>query len=289
MNEKALIQSVIQEKMPDYEAVRMHCIRSQGRKKGLPVYRFAFVAAACFVVILGIYFLDNLTGPELRRGAVDQKHAELAKEEAPAMPEAARDNALLKQVPQAKGDEPILAEEKRIAEGQDYSGKEKSLEAMPESNRNIIVNKTKTFRQADLDVKVVEKGDEILRDDFAFLTNITLPEDLTELQYYEVYAPKDSEDTEYSVLHDYQLRYRNEDAGRWAKITFSPEFSPLMDTFPAEDNIQRSYIGSTELMILSNGEVYRALFEYRDISFDVESRGLTEEEFILLLQSLITE
>ena len=103
---------------------------------------------------------------------------------------------------------------------------------------------------------------------------------------YNVYTRKDMEVTEYNVLHDYLFNYQKDDFSEGIKIAFSEVGEPLRDCF-IDDKCKISKIGDTEIIITQYEQSYMASFKYKDIYFDIETSGITENELVELLVSII--
>ena len=103
---------------------------------------------------------------------------------------------------------------------------------------------------------------------------------------YNVYTRKDMEVTEYNVLHDYLFNYQKDDFSEGIKIAFSEVGEPLRDCF-IDDKYKISKIGDTEIIITQYEQSYMASFKYKDIYFDIETNGITKNELVELLVSII--
>ena len=69
-------------------------------------------------------------------------------------------------------------------------------------------------------------------------------------------------------------------------ISFSEIEKPLRDYEIAEGkNISK--IGDVEVIISEWEQMYIATFEYKDIYFDIETTGITQEQLVDLLKSII--
>ena len=86
-------------------------------------------------------------------------------------------------------------------------------------------------------------------------------------------------------MHDYVLNYRKDDLNE-IKIAFSKVESPIRDYFIG-DGEKISKIGNVELKVSQWEKMYIVTFEYDDIYFDIETTGITENELVNLLKSII--
>lgn len=315
MNEKALIQSVLQEQMPDFEVIRRRCLQTQGKQKGLPVYRIALTTAACCLLAFGIYFLNDLVlSPKSNQALLANQ---LKTETKLAMTESAapraEEPAVEKRRWEAKVEEKLDSFEaeskkeeslkksdnvspKSMIESKQEMAVQREPSGLKESARmEIVINQLENVTAADMDVKIIDRTDAAAREwGFDFVGRLKLPVDLEAIQFFEVYTPSDQKDTQYSVLHDYKILYQSNQQAknktkRQVEFTFSPNFRPLRDNFLTDESIQKSYIGDTEVVILGYKDIYLALFSWNEIHFEVESHGLTEDELVVLLRSAIKE
>ena len=149
----------------------------------------------------------------------------------------------------------------------------------------LNINKVKdmSMTSLDADVKTIEL--ENLPKEFAFVENLLVPNEYEFENGYTVYTRENIDTAEYNVLHDYVLNYRKDDLNE-IKIAFSKIESPIRDYFIDEGD-KVSKIGDVELVISQWKEMYVVTFEYQGIYFDIETTGVTENELVSLLQSVI--
>ena len=120
---------------------------------------------------------------------------------------------------------------------------------------------------------------------FMFMKNLLIPEEYEFENSYTVFTREDKEVAEYNKLHDYILNYRKDDLNN-IQIAFSKIEPPIRDYFiHGGDKISK--IGDVELKISQWKEMYIVTFEYKDIYFDIETTGITEEQLVSLLKSII--
>lgn len=134
--------------------------------------------------------------------------------------------------------------------------------------------------------------------DFDFLNRIKIPKQLTEVSYSEIYTRPLSDtkeeylQSEYTILHDYVVTYTctNSDniVEKQVRLSFSKESEPLRDYYFG-DEVKPSTIGDTTLKICRYEDSYMAVFSYQGLNFDVETYGITEQDFISILASVINE
>lgn len=149
----------------------------------------------------------------------------------------------------------------------------------------LNINKIKNMDMTKFDIDVNVAKIEEVPDKFKFIENIKVPTGYQLADSYNVYIKKDKEVNEYNLLHDYELNYKKDDVNN-IKITFSEIEEPLRDYFiDGEDKISK--IGDVELTVSQWQQMYIVSFKYKDIYFDIETTGITEEELVELLKSII--
>ena len=150
-----------------------------------------------------------------------------------------------------------------------------------ELNINILNDIAMT--SLDVDTKTIEL--EQLPKEFMFIENLLIPEEYEFENSYTVYTRENREIAEYNKLHDYILNYKKDDLNN-IKIAFSKLESPIRDYF-IQGGDKISKIGDVELKISQWEEMYIVTFEYKEIYFDIETTGITKEQLVNLLESLI--
>lgn len=148
---------------------------------------------------------------------------------------------------------------------------------------NINKIKDMSMTSLDADVKTIEL--ENLPEEFTFIENLQIPEEYNFENGYTVYTRENTDTAEYDVLHDYILNYSKDDLND-IKIAFSGIEAPIRDYFIG-DGDKISKIGNVELKVSQWENMYIVTFEYNDIYFDIETTGITENELVNLLKSII--
>ena len=92
--------------------------------------------------------------------------------------------------------------------------------------------------------------------------------------------------TKYDMIHDYVFNYR-EDSSNNITIAFSEIEEPIRDYYIEKG--KASKIGDVELVISQWEEMYIVNFESKGIYFDIETTGVTENELVELLKSIINK
>lgn len=150
-------------------------------------------------------------------------------------------------------------------------------------NINKINEMSATSLDADIKTKEIEK----LPEKFEFIKNIKMPEEYKIERSYNIYARNDINKSEYDVLHDYVFNYRK-DSMNEIIIAFSEIEMPLRDYYiDVGDKVSK--IGNIELIISQYKDMYIVTFNFKDMYFDIETTGITENELLELLQSIFTE
>ena len=86
-------------------------------------------------------------------------------------------------------------------------------------------------------------------------------------------------------MHDYVFNY-SKDYENSIKVAFSEVKEPIRDYF-LDNSKKTSKIGDVDVIISQYEKMYVATFRCKDIYFDIETNGITEEEMINLLESII--
>lgn len=92
--------------------------------------------------------------------------------------------------------------------------------------------------------------------------------------------------TKYDMIHDYVFNYRK-DSSNNITIAFSEIEEPIRDYYIEKG--KASKIGDVELVISQWEEMYIVNFESKGIYFDIETTGVTENELVELLKSIINK
>ena len=136
----------------------------------------------------------------------------------------------------------------------------------------------------DVDIKTIEM--ENLPEKFNFIKNIIIPNGFELDDSYNIYIRENIDTEEYNILHDYVFYYKK-DSTNDIRIAFSEKEEPIRDYFINNEEKNISKIGDVELIISNWKQMYLVNFKYENIYFDIETTGITEDELIVLLESLI--
>ena len=156
-----------------------------------------------------------------------------------------------------------------------------------ENNLDVVlnINKLKELAKTSLDLDIKSMKIESLPDKFKFIESVNIPEGYNLESSYNIYVRNDMNTEEYNVLHDYVFNYK-ESSENSIIIAFSEIEKPLRDYY-IDGGEKVSKIGETELVISQWEQMYIVTFEYKGIYFDIETTGITENELVDLLESII--
>ena len=162
-------------------------------------------------------------------------------------------------------------------------------------NDKININELGITNQLDINAKSVKVN---LTDEFEFINNIYIPENLKEFEQSKVYVNKNIEDTNYSEFKQYRVLYTDKIEGENRNIEFNFSKNKLLpDCIPTGlENGEVSIIDKTPVKIYASvrkdeptvisGESY---FEYNNYKFDIKVYRITQEDFIKVVSSIIKE
>lgn len=160
-----------------------------------------------------------------------------------------------------------------------------------ENNNEIYVNNfDKVISGAlrvDADVKPVSISE--LPSKFNYISSLDIPKDLKQTDIYALYFSDDGkeiEDKKYDILHDYVIRYESNDNKRNIRIAVSEISNPVRD-YQLGEAEKMSKINNVDVEISKYKDLYLASFKYNDLFFDVETSGITIDELVDVLESII--
>lgn len=140
-----------------------------------------------------------------------------------------------------------------------------------------------SMAKLDADAQTVEMTS--IPEKFEFINNIELPSEYKLDSSYEIFTRENLNTTECDLLHDYVFNY-SKDYENSIKVAFSEVEEPIRDYF-LDNSKKTSKIGDVDVIISQYEKMYVATFRCKDIYFDIETNGITEEEMINLLESII--
>ena len=156
-----------------------------------------------------------------------------------------------------------------------------------DNNSNIIVNKIDNLDliKLDADIKLEEINSANLPW-YDIFNDINIPKDLDKFCGYGIYTKNDS-NNEYDILNSYIYEYFNLDNNRKIKIAFSNTNKPIRDYFFDIDDAKESTINYNKLLVYQSEDAYFTEFKYNEYYFDIETHGISIDELISLLKSII--
>ena len=135
----------------------------------------------------------------------------------------------------------------------------------------------------DADIQTMEMTE--VPANIQFINNIKVPEGYQLESSYNVYIRSERNIAKYDLLHDYVFSYKK-DSTNSIIIAVSEIEEPLRDYY-IDGGEKLSKIGDTQLIISRWKDMYIVTFEYNDLYFDIETTGVTENQLVDLLESLI--
>lgn len=182
-------------------------------------------------------------------------------------------------------------------ENSNTTGNESFYTTRCSKETEININKVSQSEQYRYDADIVEVCNYSGSSVYEELKNLIVPDDLDSVEYFEIYGKRCASDEsiskadciqgEYDKLINYKIYYENKNTNRNIEISFSKDNKPIRDYYFSDEGSKESTINGTSLIINQSGTTYFTEFTYRDINFDIETRGITEEEFLKFLKSII--
>lgn len=151
-------------------------------------------------------------------------------------------------------------------------------------NPNNELEETK-MAKIDADKKKKEVGD--LPEKIKFMKNISIPEDFKQQDIYEIYTNSNPKDRKYDLLHDYVFNYKKDDDNE-IKIALSMLEEPIRDYWYDEEN-KKSKIEDVDVNISQYQNLFIVTFKIDNIYFDIEANGITENQLINIIKSIISQ
>lgn len=163
------------------------------------------------------------------------------------------------------------------------------LDSNVKNNDVIIVNNIdNNFDNAKLDID--GRSEDITSDDlykiYPLLKDIVVPNDYNINRIIKCYLFND--DTgKYDKLYGYTIIYSGGN-NKYIDIFILIDTTKRLRCFSIDtDEMKSSIVNNTNIKIMGGNKNYYAVFSYDNINFDIETAGISEEEVILLLKSII--
>lgn len=147
----------------------------------------------------------------------------------------------------------------------------------------------------DYDIKCVEITDESheqLKQKYSFLSRLAIPSGISltphpsENRGCAVYT-KEPGTNDYSKLYQYEYYYKNVDYSKSIVLAFSKLGKPFRDYYFMEDATQLSTINGNSVLLYGSDSFYIAQFTYQGTFFDIDAKGINEQEFLKLIDSIL--
>lgn len=163
------------------------------------------------------------------------------------------------------------------------------LDSNVKNNDVIIVNNIdNNFDNAKLDID--GRSEDITTDDlykiYPLLKDIVLPNDYNINGIIKCYLFND--DTgKYDKLYGYNIIY-SDGNNKYIDIFILIDTTKRLRCFSIDtDEMKSSIINGNSIKIMGEDKYYYAIFSYNNINFDIETTGISEEEFIQLIKSMV--
>lgn len=172
----------------------------------------------------------------------------------------------------------------------DHYGPNKS----PTKNK-IVINNITSFSADRLKLNLELKQDDFVKMDKAEINDYygieifpTVPSDIKEWgdEFYGIFRKDGGTGDVY--WDQTVLNYSNEDFARSVNIEIKKGSLPVLDYGFGESSEEKSIINNWEVAIgYSESSGYHAIFRYKNVGFCVNAEGLTQDEFIAVLSSIL--
>ena len=163
------------------------------------------------------------------------------------------------------------------------------LDSNVKNNDVIIVNSIdNNFDNAMLDID--GRSEDIITDDlykiYPLLKDIVVPNDYNINEIIKCYLF--NEDTgKYDKLYGYNIIYSGGN-NKYIDIFILIDTTKRLRCFSINtDEMKSSIVNGNSIKIMGEDKNYYAIFSYNNINFDIETTGISEEEFIQLLKSIV--
>ena len=163
------------------------------------------------------------------------------------------------------------------------------LDRNVKNNDVIIVNSIdNNFDNAKLDID--GRSEDITSDNlyeiYPLLKDIIVPNDYNINGIIKCYLFNENTG-KYDKLYGYNIIYSGGN-NKYIDIFILIDTTKRLRCFSIDtDEMKSSIINNTNIKIMGGNKNYYALFSYNNINFDIETAGISEEEFIQLLKSII--
>ena len=163
------------------------------------------------------------------------------------------------------------------------------LDSNVKNNDVIIVNNIdNNFDDAKLDID--GRSEDITTDDlykiYPLLKDIVVPNDYNINGIIKCYLFND-DTSKYDKLYGYNIIYSGGN-NKYIDIFILIDTTKRLRCFSIDtDEMKSSTINGNSIKIMGENKYYYAIFSYNNINFDIETTGISEEEFIQLIKSMV--
>lgn len=152
---------------------------------------------------------------------------------------------------------------------------------------DLQINETHKTGEAEIDGMVETISTDKIPEEMNFMERIVVPQNFKQTEIYKVYIRSNPDIRKYDLLHDYVFFYQK-DEEHSIRVLLSTVGEPLRNYYIGNaDKISK--IGDIELKISGGEKMYIASFKIKKIYFDIETDGITENDLVELLKSIINE
>lgn len=152
----------------------------------------------------------------------------------------------------------------------------------------IYINKVEMQKDSVINAEVRKIDAQESSADLRFAIEAKLPNDMERNGSVVGIYVKGENCKKYDVLQNYEFHYKNKAETR--TITLGVGFKdkkPIRDYYFLEVE-KISKIGDVELKITQYEDSYLVIFSYKDVNYDIETNGITQDELVEFLTSLIS-
>ena len=163
------------------------------------------------------------------------------------------------------------------------------LDSNVKNNDVIIVNNIdNNFDNTKLDID--GRSEDITSDDlykiYPLLKDIVVPNDYNINRIIKCYLFND-DPGKYDKLYGYTIIYSGGN-NKYIDIFILIDTTKRLRCFSIDtDEMKSSIVNNTNIKIMGENKNYYAIFSYNNINFDIETAGISEEDVIQLLKSII--
>lgn len=152
----------------------------------------------------------------------------------------------------------------------------------------IYINKGEMQKDYAINAEVRKMDAQVVNIDLRFAIEATLPSDFEENYSVSGIYVKGENSKEYNVLQNYEFYYKNKAETRTITLGVGFKDKKTIRDYYFLDVEKISKIGDVELEITQYEDSYLVIFSYKDVNYDIETNGITQEELVEFLTSLIS-